>query len=82
MEDDGGMATTVVMKARSAYTWLDKLRFLKGLLPQDASVDFSCKRLLFFFGIVAFISCDIVVRDGVLVMVRMLLLLLLLWWQW
>lgn len=33
MEDDGEIATTVVMKARSAYTWLDKLRFLKGLLP-------------------------------------------------
>lgn len=45
MEDGGGIATTVVMKARSAYTWLDKLRFLKGLLPQDASVDFSCKSL-------------------------------------
>jgi len=37
MEDDGGIATTVVIKARSAYTWLDKLRFLKGLPPDDVS---------------------------------------------
>ncbi|XP_024383033.1 uncharacterized protein [Physcomitrium patens] len=41
MEDDAGIASTVVVKTRSAYTWLDKLRFLKGLLPQDPNLDFS-----------------------------------------
>lgn len=50
MEDDAGIASTVVVKTRSAYTWLDKLRFLKGLLPQDPNLDFSCKILT---GIVA-----------------------------
>ena len=64
MEDDGGIATTVVMKARSAYTWLDKLRFLKGLHTQDTSVDFSCKSV----DVIIFSSrvwhCGIRVREG------------------
>lgn len=66
MEDDGGIATTVVMKARSAYTWLDKLRFLKGLLPQEASVDFACKFLrVWHCGIRSGAGwCDIVEFDG------------------
>lgn len=51
MADYAEIATTVVIKARSAYTWLDKLRFLKGLVPPDGSLDVSCKLIFRAFRI-------------------------------